>query len=171
MISAERVAPCKYFSSYTENQSPLGSGMYWPKEMTDCDHPGFPDDEQKQVLFENYGRCDVDCPGYEPEPTLNCPKHGEYFGSEGCVECEYEFYKGGGWDDVVAEKTAIARIGFVKTLADGRPFVYFWSFCRPEGVNWEAFSFTPRELQRISEAYWKDKEIPELHKLFEESDE
>lgn len=74
-----------------------------------------------------------------------------------------------GWDDVIVEKQAIARIGFVMPLPDGRPLVYHWSFCSPEGVDWEAMSYTPRELQRISNAFWVDKPLPKMGFIGEQS--
>ena len=82
-------APCRYLEHWRENQSPLGSGEYWPMDMEDCNHPGF-DNASKDAELENYGKCDEGCPGYEPMEVATCPKHGEFVKEWGCEECMVE---------------------------------------------------------------------------------
>jgi len=81
--------PCKHLEHWRENQSPLGSGEYWPMDMEGCSHPGF-GDTPKEVELENYGKCDEGCPGYEPMEVAICPKHGEYIREYGCGACMVE---------------------------------------------------------------------------------
>ena len=78
--------PCKYLEHWRENQSPLGSGEYWPMDMEDCSHIGF-EDISKQIELERYGGCDVNCPGYKPMELAVCAKHGEYVKDWGCFDC------------------------------------------------------------------------------------
>jgi len=80
---------CRHLEHWRENQSPLGSGEYWPMDMEDCSHPGF-DDEQKQIALEGWDHCDETCPGYEPEELGVCPKHGNFIKRDGCEECMFE---------------------------------------------------------------------------------
>lgn len=67
-----------------------------------------------------------------------------------------------GWDDLVVRDQGIARIGFVRTLPNGRPMIMHWSFDSTEYGREEGVSYTARDLQRISEAYWKGKRLPKL---------
>lgn len=67
-----------------------------------------------------------------------------------------------GWDDVVVRDQGIARVGFVRTLPDGRPMIMHWGFDATEYGKEKGVSYTARDLQRISEAYWKDKPLPKL---------
>lgn len=78
--------PCKWLEHWRENQSPLGSGEYWPMDMTDCNHPLL-EDEAQEIQLENYGKCDKGCPGYEPMEVALCEKHGEYVKKWGCDGC------------------------------------------------------------------------------------
>lgn len=81
--------PCRYLEHWRENQSPLGSGEYWPMDMEDCNHPPF-EDEQKEIELEGWGACDVTCPGYEAEEVGVCSRHGEFVKRYGCEECMFE---------------------------------------------------------------------------------
>ena len=87
--------PCKFFAHWSENQSPLGSGLNWPMDMYDCVHPDFPDIE-KQMAFEEWScnnQCSPDCPGYEAMEVTVCEKHGEFLKDAGCDGCMYDSYK------------------------------------------------------------------------------
>jgi len=63
------------------------------------------------------------------------------------------------WDTVIVKGCAIAIIGFVGETDDRYPLVVGWAFI---GSSKDCPGYTPRELQRISEAYWKDKPLPKL---------
>ena len=76
---------CIYYGVTTENQSPFGSGEYWPMTTRECFFE--PEDEELIKQFEQYGSCDVGCPGYEAEPTGYCSKHGTYELRNGCEGC------------------------------------------------------------------------------------
>ena len=67
-----------------------------------------------------------------------------------------------GWDDVVVRDQGIARVGFVRTLPDGRPMIMHWGFDATEYGKEKGVSYTARDLQRISEAYWTGKPLPKL---------
>jgi len=95
--------PCKYWEHWVENQSPLGSGEYWPMDMEDCSHPGF-EDISKEIELERYGKCDENCPGYEPMEVAVCEKHGEFVKEWGCDRCmvEEQYYNSiGGLNDSI----------------------------------------------------------------------
>lgn len=86
--------PCKHLEHWSENQSPLGSGLNWPMEFEDCGHPGF-EDTEKQYAFEVYvenNDCSPQCPGYEPVKVAICKKHGEFLEAAGCDGCMYDSY-------------------------------------------------------------------------------
>jgi hypothetical protein len=100
--------PCKYLEHWVENQSPLGSGEYWPMDMEDCTHPPF-GDEQKEIEFEGWGKCDETCPGYEPMEVAICPKHGEYIKNYGCEGCEADDWET--FDKLMLEREAILTQG------------------------------------------------------------
>ena len=78
---------CKYWATWTENQSPLGSGEYWPMQMEDCDYPG-------ELDIVDGDSCDG-CPAYEPVPMVSCAIHGEEYSpiDDFCGAC---CYVGGG---------------------------------------------------------------------------
>lgn len=87
--------PCKYLERWVENQSPLGSGEYWPMNMEECNHPSS-ESERNEQQPEEYDKCDERCPGYEPMEVATCPKHGEFvkeYGCDGCLADEYEMMK------------------------------------------------------------------------------
>jgi len=72
--------PCRWLDCWTENQSPLGSGEYWPMRMSECGNPN-----------ENYGdECSPNCSGYEPMEVAICDKHGEFIKESGCDGCMAE---------------------------------------------------------------------------------
>lgn len=92
------ILPCKWLNKWTENQSPLGSGLYWPEEFEECGYNG-----SLECNCEEPDKCNPSCPAYEPVPTKICPKHDvEYLASEWCGSCEEESYReiekaAGGW--------------------------------------------------------------------------
>ena len=86
--------PCKFLAHWTENQSPLGSGLNWPMHFSDCGHPEL-DSTSKQEEFEAYAEnneCSPECPGYEPLEVSVCDKHGEFLKASGCDGCMYDSY-------------------------------------------------------------------------------
>ena len=88
--------PCKWKEHWTENQSPLGSGLNWPMEFSDCGHAGFVEDANRREKLEDYWQendCSPDCPGYEPMEVAVCGKHGEFLKASGCDGCMYDSYK------------------------------------------------------------------------------
>ncbi len=103
--------PCKYEEHWTENQSPLGSGYYWPEEFSDCGFRGF-ENEKEQMKYEEYLEskdftCDKRCPGYEATEVKTCEKHGEFLAMSGCDGCMYDSY-------IEAEESAKEYYGKVK---------------------------------------------------------
>lgn len=86
--------PCKHLSSWSENQSPLGSGLYWPEYFEACTLEGKIDELQfsDEELYNQFTNGEIgckNCPLYEPIPTEVCPKHDyEFLETDGCSVCE-----------------------------------------------------------------------------------
>jgi hypothetical protein len=86
--------PCRFEEHWTENQSPFGSGLYWPMEVGDCGRPESTDVEKEKTFVAyvegEHADCNKSCPGYEPVDVDNCEKHGEFIKGEVCDGCMEE---------------------------------------------------------------------------------
>jgi len=81
---------CAYFMQWTENQSPYGSGEYWPMTFTDCGY------NWQEEPPEGCG-ITTPCPHWKPVEVYTCPRHGQYL--DGCDKCEYEYLlESKGWE-------------------------------------------------------------------------
>lgn len=75
---------CRFLETWNENQSPHGSGRYWPMAMADCTC----DDEG-----EDYPD-DGNCPHWKPIDVAVCEKHQREYLADGiCPDCEGEAYE------------------------------------------------------------------------------
>lgn len=75
---------CKFMRTWQENQSPLGSGLYWPETISEC---VFDDRLDGDIQIEDDDGIDKPCPAFEPVEIGHCDKHGDFLAREGCPGC------------------------------------------------------------------------------------
>jgi len=62
---------CRFYETWSENQSPLGSGMNWPMQMEDCSAEG----DEETVMGEGEGPC----PSWKPLTADSCAQCRQVF--------------------------------------------------------------------------------------------